>query len=209
MDHIELASDQLVRMRGMTAYYHDRFFADMRVVVAAVLSLFVLGWSVAPEAFLLVPVVALVGANQAAFDASYLLFARHYAARLEGHLNRHAGVDVLVASHLEAAYLFQLDTKKVVTIGFGGGFTWFGWMTILYTILGVLAAAAGLALGLPTLEAAGPGWAAFYLVSLVVVATASIVVGVWWFVLGEGESRLRETLDDQFDRSRPRPVDSD
>lgn len=72
MNQIDLANDQLRRMRGMTGYYHGRFFSDMRAVAVGVLALFVLGWSVAPEAFLLVPVVAILGANQAAFDSSYL-----------------------------------------------------------------------------------------------------------------------------------------
>jgi len=34
------------------------------------------------EAFLLVPVVALFGAPVTAFDASYLVFSRHYATAL-------------------------------------------------------------------------------------------------------------------------------
>jgi hypothetical protein len=61
MNQFDLAHDQLRRMRGMTGYYHERFFSDMRSVAVGVLALFVLGWSVAPEAFLLVPVVAILG----------------------------------------------------------------------------------------------------------------------------------------------------
>ncbi|HEX6285870.1 MAG TPA: hypothetical protein VFZ80_00155 [Acidimicrobiia bacterium] len=59
----------------MTRYYHDRFFADTRYTAFAVLTLSLIGfWGVA-EAFLLIPVVALLGANQTAFDASYLFMA--------------------------------------------------------------------------------------------------------------------------------------
>lgn len=87
VDQIHGVARQLERMRGMTRYYHERFFTDTRFVALAVLSLLVVGWWAVPEAFLLIPVVALLGANQTAFDASYLLFARHYAQALERTIN--------------------------------------------------------------------------------------------------------------------------
>ena len=123
-DASRLAAAQLARMRGMTRYYHQRFFSDVRFSTAAVLVLLVLGWWEVPEAFLLVPVVALLGAAATAFDASYLIFARQYAARLEGLLNEEAGREVLVASQLESAYLFPLDERKIVVAALGGSFTW-------------------------------------------------------------------------------------
>ncbi len=200
MNQIDLANDQLRRMRGMTGYYHGRFFSDMRAVAIGVLALFVLGWTVAPEAFLLIPVVALLGANQAAFDSSSLIFARHYAAELEAFLNRSVGGRILVASEMEDAYLFPLNTTKIVTIPLGssegpGGFSWFGWMTALYTLLGVLAAVAGLALGWSTLTAAGDGWLGFYLGAFGALLVASLAIGWWWFLRGTGERRLRAVFE--------------
>lgn len=201
MNQIDLASDQLRRMRGMTRYYHQRFFSDMRAVAVGVLALFVIGWSVAPEAFLLIPVVAVLGANQAAFDSSYLIFARHYAAELEKFLNRAVAGRVLVAAEMENAYLFPLNTTKIVTIPLGSrtgsasGFSWFAWMTALYTLLGVLSAGSGLALGWSTLTAAGAGWIVFYLGSLGGLVVASLAVGWWWFLTGVGERRLRGVFE--------------
>ena len=200
MNQIDLASDQLRRMRGMTRYYHQRFFSDTRAVAVGVLALFVLGWSLAPEAFLLIPVVAVLGANQAAFDSSYLIFARHYAAELEALLNRSVGSRVLVAAEMETAYLFPLNTTKIVTIPWGpsggsGQFSWFGWMTALYTLLGVLATCAGLLLGWPTLQDAGAAWTGFYVGSLGATLVASLAVGWWWFFRGAGEARLRSVFD--------------
>lgn len=201
MDQIRLANDQLRRMRGMTGYYHQRFFSDMRAVTVGVLALFVLGWSVAPEAFLLIPVVAILGANQAAFDSSYLIFARHYATELEAFLNRAVGGRVLVASEMESTYLFPLNTTKIVTIPLGrtpgsaAGFSWFAWMTSLYTLLGVFSAGAGLALGWTTLTAAGTGWVVFYVGSLGGLLLASLGVGWWWFLRGAGERRLRAVFE--------------
>jgi hypothetical protein len=110
LNQIDVAREQLGRTRGMTRYYHQRFFSDMQAVAVGVLALFVLGWSVTPEAFLLIPVVAVLGANQAAFDSSYLIFARHYASELESFLNRSVGGRILVAAEMENAYLFPLNT---------------------------------------------------------------------------------------------------
>jgi hypothetical protein len=211
MNQFDLAHDQLRRMRGMTGYYHERFFSDMRSVAVGVLALFVLGWSVAPEAFLLVPVVAILGANQAAFDSSYLIFARHYAAELEAFLNRSVGGRVLVAAEMEDAYLFPLNTTKIVTIPLGssdgpGGFSWFGWMTALYSLLGVLAAGVGVALGWSTLASAGGGWTGFYIGALGAILVASLAGGWWWFLLGTGEARLRLVFDSPMGSLRNEPA---
>ena len=162
MHELELANDQLRRMRGMNRYYHQRFFSDTRAVAFAILGLFVVGFIWAPEAFLLIPVVALLGANQTAFDASYLTFSRHYAARLEEFVNGAMRRRVLVAAELEENYLFPLGVRKVVTVPIGRPFSWFSWMTILYTLLGLMASGAAIALGWETLAAAGTGWVLFY-----------------------------------------------
>ncbi len=84
VDHVRLAcmdattriaAMQLSRMRGMTAMYHKRFFFDINFTTVLVIALLVIGWWQVPEAFLLVPVVALIGAVATAFDSSYLTFA--------------------------------------------------------------------------------------------------------------------------------------
>jgi len=178
--------------------YHSRFFSDTRFTTVAVISLFLVGFWEIPEAFLLVPVVALVGANQTAFDASYLYFARHYSTALEKEINSSKRRRILVASELEDRFLFPLDGRKIVAIGFGNDFTWFGWMTVAYTALGVLAFTAGLGLGWETLATAGTGWIVFYLASLFSMTFVSLAVGWWWFVAGVGEQRLSEVLSSRF-----------
>ena len=200
MHELELANDQLRRMRGMNRYYHQRFFSDTRIVAFSILALFLVGFIWAPEAFLLIPVVALLGANQTAFDASYLIFSRQYAARLEDFVNGAMRRRILVASELEENYLFPLGGRKVVTVPIGRPFSWFSWMTILYSLLGLLAAGAAMALGWETLAAAGTGWILFYVLSLGSLTTLSLVLGLWWFVLGAGEERLTTVLDREFAR---------
>ena len=44
---LKIAADQLGRMRGMTRYYHERFFSDIRLQVVLTVALFVVGfWQV-------------------------------------------------------------------------------------------------------------------------------------------------------------------
>lgn len=197
-DATRLAASQLARMRGMTRYYHQRFFSDVRFTTASIMGLLVLGWWEVPRAFLLVPVAALLGALATAFDASYLVFARQYAARLERFLNEAAGREILVAAELEAAYLFPLDERKVVVASLGGAFTWFSFMTLFFTALGTAAFGFGLALGLPVLRDHGDAWTVSYLVVLGTLTLAALAAGTWWFLSGVGERRLRRVLDRTF-----------
>jgi hypothetical protein len=185
-------------MRGMTALYHKRFFFDVNFTTVLVVALLVVGWWEVEPAFLLVPVVALMGAVATAFDASYLIFARWYAAYLERYLDDRLGERILVGAELEDTYLFELGATKVVTIPLDGGFTWFSFMTIFYTVIGALAYVVGIALGWDVLLAAPAGLFIVYLVGLVGLTFAALATGIWWFVGGEGERRLRKVLDERF-----------
>ena len=141
-----------------------------------VVALFVVGWSGAEPAFLLVPVVALIGAVQTAFDSSYLTFARWYAAFLERYLNHLLGARIHVAAELENTYLFELGSPKIVTIPLTGGFTWFSFVTIFYTVIGALAYAFGLVLGWETLTSAPIGVAVLYLAGLFGLTLSALLV---------------------------------
>ena len=198
-DATRIAAQQLSRMRGMTRYYHERFFSDIRFSMIAGLSLLLIGWWDVPEAFLLLPFVALIGAVQTSFDASYLIFARHYATRLEATVNRDLGRDLLVAARLESAYLFPLDKRKIVTARVGEDFTWFGFVTLFYTAIGASAFGFGVALALPVLRDHARLWGVAYTMGLVLAALAALIIGWWWFVGGEGERRLETVLDEHFE----------
>jgi hypothetical protein len=197
-ERTRIAATQLSRMRGMTAMYHRRFFLDVNITTVLILALFVVGWFGAEPAFLLIPVVALIGAVQTAFDSSYLTFARWYAAYLERYLNERLGVRIHVAAELENTYLFELASPKIVTIPISGGFTWFSFVTIFYTVIGALAYVFGLVLGWDAMTAAPVGVAVLYQVSLFGVTLAALLVGTWWFATGEGERRLAGVLEDRF-----------
>lgn len=182
-------------MRGMTRYYHQRFFADTRHTALGIITLLLIGFWAVPEAFLLVPVVALLGANQTAFDASYLFMARRYAAALEGEINSAMRRKILVGAELEDRYLVPLDSTRLVGLAFGRGFSWFGWMTGLYTALGIAAFVAGIWLGWDILGSVGR---IAYLIVLGTLTVGSLIVGWWWFVAGEGQSRLDEVIELHF-----------
>ena len=199
---VALAAQQLARLRAMNSRYHHRFFADIRYSILAGGAAFVLGAATHPWFFAAAPVIALIGACTTAFHASYLIFSRQYAARLEGWLSERTG-SPLVAHRLEDAYLFPLDRRKIVTLVPGSGFTWFGFMTAFYTIVGAAAYAGGVVLTATavfdgrygTLSAVLGG---LYLGALGLLTLVSLAVGLWWFPGGEGESRLREILDEEF-----------
>lgn len=200
MDHdIAIALQQLSRMRGMNALYHRQFFSDVRFTTVTLLALFVAGAAIDPWIFLAIPFVALFGAMSTAFDASYLIFSRQFATRLERFINDRTDSRVLIAHELEESYLFPLDRAKIVTLRFGGDFTWFGFMTAFYTLLGVGAYLTGLALSLNVLSDSGRADIGFaYLVTLAIFTLGSLAVGGWWFVAGTGEERLRVVLDRHF-----------
>lgn len=197
-ERTRIAAMQLSRMRGMTAMYHRRFFLDVNLTTVLVVALFVVGWSGAEPAFLLVPVVALIGAVQTAFDSSYLTFARWYAAFLERYLNQLLGARIHVAAELENTYLFELGSPKIVTIPLTGGFTWFSFVTIFYTVIGAFAYAFGLVLGWEALMSAPIGVVVSYLAGLFGLTLSALLVGTWWFATGEGERRLAAVLEGRF-----------
>lgn len=196
---IDTAHRQLARMRGMNAMYHRRFFSDIRFTTVAILAMLAAGAAIDRWLFLTIPFIALLGATSTAFDASYLIFSRHYAARLERYINQHSERPLLVAHELEDAYLFPLDDRKIVTLGFGAGFSWFGFMTAFYTLLGVVAYLVGLGLSLDVLTDSPGSYAVPYLMVLAALTIAALVVGGWWFVAGTGEERLSAVLDRHFE----------
>jgi hypothetical protein len=199
---VAVAGEQLARMRGMNAAYHRRFFADIRFTTIVSLGLLAAGMAVDDRLFLAIPPVALLGACQTAFDASYLIFSRHYAARLERLIDAELGRDVLVAHRLEDAYLFPLDRPKVVTFTLRG-FSWFGFMTALYTMAGIGVYTTGLVLSLPVIGSRiGAAAGTAYLLALGAATVGALGVGLWWFPGGEGEARLRRVLDDAFGADR-------
>ncbi len=193
---LAVARDQLGRMRGMTAMYHRRFYSDVWLTAALYFGVFAVAELGADGAVVVLPFIALFGATITAFDASYLVFARQYASRLEVYINERIGEEVLIGGRLEDTYLFPLDRPKVVTIAAGSGFSWFGWVTVSYTAMGIIGYLFGMVLALEAIATTAA--VVWLLVALLPLTAATLVVGLWWFVGGEGEARLRSQLDAVF-----------
>ena len=191
MDAVTVAHEQLRRMRGMNAAYHRQFFSDVRLVLMLGVALFVVAFAGVAEAVLLVPFVMLWGACQTAFDASYLHFARHYAAALERYINRSLGEQVLVAGEIEDQYLYPLNVTKVVTVPLRSSVTWFGFMTAFTTMGGAFATVAAVWMSQGLLS--GTALVA-YAVAYLALALPAIAIGFWWFVGGAGEQKIRRVL---------------
>jgi hypothetical protein len=194
----DLAVAQLGRMRAMNAKYHARFFADIRYSITASLALFVSAAALDGRLLALIPLVAVIGAAQTAFDASYLIFSRQYATRLERWLNQELSTEVLVANRLEEAYLFPLDKPKVVTLAWGSGFTWFGFMTAFYTVIGASVFVVGLVGGAGAIASSNRVFSVAYVLAMAVITLLTLGAGWWWFLGGVGERRLRQILDETF-----------
>lgn len=195
-DDIRIAAQQLARMRGMTNYYHRRFFGDIRFTLVLGLAIVVVAVAIDERLIALLAPVALLGAAQTSFDASYLTFARQYARALEGWLNRRLDTDVLVGSQLEETYLYPLDKSKAVTLPFDRTPTWFGTITILQTVVGAIFYGLGMWWTWQAFE--GGREARLYVAVLGVITVAVLALGIRWFVAGVGERKLREVLDPVF-----------
>jgi len=182
----------------MVGMYHRRFFSDVRTGLVLVVFLLALGWWGIPQMFLVVPFVCLWAATQTAFDASYLIMARHYAGALEAFLNEHGAEGVLVGAALEDAYLFPLGVRKVVAVPLGRPLSWFSFMTLFITANGVWAMVVGLWAGWATLLELGYSARLTYLVVLGLFVAVSMATGIWWFVGGAGERRLDAVLATRF-----------
>ncbi len=189
-----VAERQLRRMRGMTALYHRRFFSDVWLTLLTWLGVLVAGDLGSGRAIIALPFIALFGVAITAFDASYLIFARCCAAALERHVNRDLDETVLVALELEDAYLFRLRDRKIVPIG--PDFTWFGFVTAFFTVLGGAGYTLGVYLGLEAIE--GHPATGLFLGVLVMLTAAALATGRGWFVGGAGERRLTDIPDAVF-----------
>ena len=91
----------------------------------------------------------------------------------------------MIAHELENIYFFPIQSKKIVVAGLGKSFSWFGFVTLFITTYGVSLYIYGL-LNINFTDSFS------YLLVLICATIITFSIGVWWFVLGEGEKRLNE-----------------
>ena len=189
MDEITILNNQLSRMRSMNKYYHDQFLFDVRILFFFTIIFHYLALS-NNIAYMLIPFISLFGSVLLAFHAHYLIFSRNYSEFIEIKMNKILGNDVLIAHKLENKYLFPINDKKIVVAKLGSEFTWFGFVTLFITFIGISSYVYSIVRLLNTDINSN------YYIFIGLITLITLIIGIWWFLLGNGEKRLEKVFDE-------------
>ena len=177
MDEITILNNQLSRMRSMNKYYHDQFLFDVRILFFFTIIFHYLALT-NNMAYMLIPFISLFGSVLLAFHAHYLIFSRNYSEFIEIKMNKILGNDVLIAHKLENKYLFPIKDRKIVVAKLGSEFTWFGFVTLFITFIGISSYVYSIVRLLNT------GINSNYYVFIALINLITIIIVIWWFLLG-------------------------
>ena len=189
MDEITILNNQLSRMRSMNKYYHDQFLFDVRILFFFTIIFHYLALT-NNMAYMLIPFISLFGSVLLAFHAHYLIFSRNYSEFIEIKMNKILGNDVLIAHKLENKYLFPINDRKIVVAKLGSEFTWFGFVTLFITFIGISSYVYSIVRLLNT------GINSNYYIFIALITLITLIIGIWWFLLGNGEKRLEKVFDE-------------
>ena len=189
MDEITILNNQLSRMRSMNKYYHDQFLFDVRILFFFTIIFHYLALT-NNMAYMLIPFISLFGSVLLAFHAHYLIFSRNYSEFIEIKMNKILGNDVLIAHKLENNYLFPIKDRKIVVAKLGSEFTWFGFVTLFITFIGISSYVYSIVRLLNT------GFNSNYYIFIALITLITLIIGIWWFLLGNGEKRLEKVFDE-------------
>ena len=189
MDEITILNNQLSRMRSMNKYYHDQFLFDVRILFFFTIIFHYLALT-NNTAYMLIPFISLFGSVLLAFHAHYLIFSRNYSEFIEIKMNKILGNDVLIAHKLENKYLFPINDRKIVVAKLGSEFTWFGFVTLFITFIGISSYVYSIIRLLNT------GINSNYYIFIALITLITLIIGIWWFLLGNGENRLEKVFDE-------------
>lgn len=189
MDEITILNNQLSRMRSMNKYYHDQFLFDVRILFFFTIIFHYLALT-NNMAYMLIPFISLFGSVLLAFHAHYLIFSRNYSEFIEIKMNKILGNDVLIAHKLENKYLFPINDRKIVVAKLGSEFTWFGFVTLFITFIGISSYVYSIVRLLNTDINSN------YYIFISLITLITLIIGIWWFLLGNGENRLEKVFDE-------------
>ena len=189
MDEITILNNQLSRMRSMNKYYHDQFLFDVRILFFFTIIFHYLALT-NNMAYMLIPFISLFGSVLLAFHAHYLIFSRNYSEFIEIKMNKILGNDVLIAHKLENKYLFPINDRKIVVAKLGSEFTWFGFVTLFITFIGISSYVYSIVRLLNTDINTN------YYIFIGLITLITLIIGIWWFLLGNGENRLEKVFDE-------------
>ena len=189
MDEITILNNQLSRMRSMNKYYHDQFLFDVRILFFFTIIFHYLALT-NNTVYMLIPFISLFGSVLLAFHAHYLIFSRNYSEFIEIKMNKILGNDVLIAHKLENKYLFPINDKNIVVAKLGSEFTWFGVVTLFITFIGISSYVYSIVRLLNTDINSN------YYIFIGLITLITLIIGIWWFLLGNGENRLEKVFDE-------------
>ena len=189
MDEITILNNQLSRMRSMNKYYHDQFLFDVRILFFFTIIFHYLALT-NNTAYMLIPFVSLFGSVLLSFHAHYLIFSRNYSEFIEFKLNNILGNDVLIAHKLENSYLFPIKDRKIVVAKLGSEFSWFGYVTLFITFIGISSYVYSIVSLLNT------EISLYYYLFIALITLITLIIGIWWFLLGNGEKRLEKVFNE-------------
>ena len=189
MDEITILNNQLSRMRSMNKYYHDQFLFDVRILFFFTIIFHYLALT-NNMAYMLIPFISLFGSVLLAFHAHYLIFSRNYSEFIEIKMNKILGNEALIAHKLENKYLFPIKDRKIVVAKLGSEFTWFGFVTLFITFIGITSYVYSIVRLLNTDINTN------YYIFIGLITLITLIIGIWWFLLGNGENRLEKVFDE-------------
>ena len=189
MDELTILNNQLSRMRSMNKYYHDQFLFDVRILFFFTIIFHYLALT-NNTAYMLIPFISLFGSVLLAFHAHYLIFSRNYSEFIEIKINNILGIDVLIAHKLESSYLFPIKDRKIVVAKLGSDFSWFGYVTLFITFIGISSYVYSIVSLLNT------EISLYYYLFIALITLITLIIGIWWFLLGNGEKRLEKVFNE-------------
>ena len=189
MDDLIIINKQLTRIRAMNKFYHQQFLLDVRIFLILTISLFYLTFT-NNKVFLLLPPVCLFGAILLAFHSHYLIFSRYYSEYLENKINNISNKNVLITHKLENDYFFSIKDKKLVVANIGKKFTWFSFVTLFITFIGIFVYIYSIN------QVIQSNLSQNYLLFMFLITLITLIIGIWWFLLGNGEKRLEKIFNE-------------
>ena len=189
MDEISILNNQLKRIRQMNKFYHQQFLLDVRILFILNTSFLYIGL-INRLAYVIIPFISLFGAVLLSFHAHFLIFSRNYSEFIEESINKISKKNLLIGHKLENSYFFPTKGKKLVVASFGKKFTWFSFVTIFITFFGISSYIFSIYQLFITTNYTN------YLFFITFITFITLLIGIWWFLLGNGEKRLEKIFSE-------------
>ena len=193
MQKIEILSNQLSRSRSLNNFYHKQFLFDLRYGLFLVVILYVAAYTLSLNIFLLIPYIILLISVLLSYHAHYLIFSRMLSEDLEKEINSIKSEKILIAHEIENKYFYPTSKRKIVVAAIGKDFSWFSFVTLFITFLGSIVYMHSMYLiHLNSLTNYG------YFILVFLTTFLCLIVGIWWFINGTGEGRIKKVLDNKI-----------